>query len=105
MIRVAELSVYPKYFRWEFPKGNFNIEDWIKAKKSVFDADTPGNQTSYWVVDEDSRCKFYRAKHFWDLDYGTSLEIYNEFEIREICISDMNATKYARMNLNNIVLS
>lgn len=107
MLKVAELSTWSKYFRWEFPKfTNWipDIEAWIKDREYVHDCDNCGDETSYFVVMENGEAKFYKLYHNWYWDgYGTGeSQLINDFEFTE-CSRDEIAGSDAKKNLGFVV--
>ena len=105
MIKVAELSTLDRYFRWEYiTKPNFNFEYWVKEKQYIYDADSSGDDTSYWVVMIDGETKYYSVYHEWYwYHYGQEdSHLENEFTITEITKEGVTE-KYAKENLKFLV--
>jgi hypothetical protein len=88
MIKLANLSTSPKYFKWKFIEGTeFNVENYIKKKEWVHDSDSfDNNNTTFWVLVIDGVSKFYKSEHTWEWhNYGEQdAHVINEFDIKEI---------------------
>ena len=97
MIKVANLSSYPEYFKWEFIKNpdKFNFENWVKNKLFVYDSDNSGNDISYWVVSEDGVNKYYKVYHewcWWETNIeGFNVYVENIFEITKVNKNDVKS--------------
>lgn len=95
MIRIADLSGLPRYFKWEFVRDyhGFMIENWIKTREWVWDCDQGGECTKFWVIVEDGcRPRLWRSNHSWYwIDYGTeTAEVINDFEIFRVAKDDLD---------------
>ena len=104
MMKVAKLSVYHEYFKWKFIVGpDFNVENFIKNKERVHDADSCGDCISFWVVVTDGEPKFYRSEHSWYWhNYGQEdSELINEFDIAEV--PKIGVLEEAKDNLRFVV--
>jgi len=104
MIRVADLSVDPRYFKWNFvDQENLNIENYIKKKEYLYDANSCGDETNYWVVVKEGNPRFYRSEHDWYWHNYDEEDAYlvNEFDIQEVDRQDLN--EEARKNLRFII--
>jgi len=103
MYKVADLSVNPRYFKWDFIKEDFNVENYIKRKEYVYDADSCGNETNFWVVVKEGTPRFYRSYHEWYWNnYGQEdSELINEFEIEEVTQETLNGD--AKINLRFVI--
>ena len=106
MIRVANLSASPRYFRWEFIHSTkFNFHAWIKEKLWVWDCDICNDVCYYYVVIENDVKTFYKIEHSYyrdySSDYSDGFSVENYFEI-ERCLPE-TLGKYAKENLRFVV--
>jgi hypothetical protein len=89
MVRLAELSTYPDYFRWQFIKNPVvTMKMWYEEEYWVWDSDDCGSCTSFWVWIKDIEPPiFYRIHHEWwqDSDGGWI----NEDEVRQITKAEL----------------
>jgi len=106
ILRYADLSVYPQYFRWQFPdkQENFDVIDYIKQAMWVHDCDDCGSNVDFYVVVTDTETKYYRIQHEWGWTNWTDLDerdLYNDFEIAEVKRDELD--EYAIKNLRFVV--
>lgn len=107
MIRVANLSVWPEYFRWQFiTSAEFDFSDWIQNKLYVWDCDNGGDDHYYYVVIENDQVTFYKVEHSYYWDSASDDEIAenyvrNIFEITKCSKKDIGS--WSRDNLKFIV--
>lgn len=89
MIRLAELSGNPKHFRWNFIHNpNFNLREWYEEEYWVWDSDTCGECTSFWVlIFGQDPPTYYKISHGWwqstDADEESSLWV-NEVNVFQV---------------------
>jgi hypothetical protein len=112
MIKIAELTKYHKYFRWE-PLERADegfVHAYIREREYVFDSDNCGDRNSIWVVMVDGVATFYSLHHEWwwdgdgtkegdEDDDGPYLENTFEFKI----VTRESLTGEAKENLRFVV--
>ena len=107
MLKVANLSVYPKYFKWKFISNpdKFNFEKWVMNKEEIHDCDNSGYRISYWTVCNNGEYKFYRVYHewYWTNEGGYYDFVNNYFEVRETYKGDIIEEKYVKENLKFLI--
>ena len=102
MIRFANLSTDPRYFRWNFVASPFDFTNWVKEENWAWDADNCGDTTMFFVVvSDDGLVFYYEVKHSWWIEYNPDWEIHNEFEIT--LINPALITGESKKNLRFVV--
>lgn len=102
ILRYANLSQYPEYFRWSFPvPKNFDVIERIKEDQWVHDCDNCGSSTDYYVVVSDTDTKYYKVEHEWGWNWDDENDLYNDFEIKEVTAAELDAA--ATKNLRFVV--
>lgn len=97
-MKVAKLSVRPKYFKWNYLDDKYALE-WIKNQLFVHDSDIRGQEISYWVVVDNDKINYYRCFHSWNTETTPVFKIVNKFKFEDISVDELESTKYAMMNL------
>lgn len=95
MTKLAKLE--DRYFRWEWINNGEPaavLTNFYNDNYHVYDADSCGSRTSYWVVGNDGRFNFFVVRHSWAWEnYGEeNSNLVNEIEIKEITEADARKT-------------
>lgn len=89
-MKFGELSA-GRYFKWIWapPNKPFSLEQYIKDRDTVYDADDCGDSITFWVIQTYNTVRYFRSAHSWwiDLDDGWNLE--NEFTFEEVTKDDL----------------
>lgn len=103
-MKIASLSKYHKFFRWDFVDDETNIIEYIEQLLWLYDSDNCGDHTEFWVVSHNGETKFYKSQHtWWWHNYGEEdSRLENEFTITEIERKDISG-KSAIENLRFVV--